>query len=129
MRGDDKAKVIFTTDRNSKDFLNNQVPGIVEHSEVVETIHDEIKNLNQSRRKCIMEHQETKRKPGKQARESKEELIKKYIFVMGMLFTGPKTITEIHQKMYSGKDDKTGGKDIQNLLQRMKHGSGKIIIS
>jgi len=54
------SKVVFTTDPNSKDYIFNKTPGLVERSEVIDQINSDITLINKSRRKCIMETKTTK---------------------------------------------------------------------
>jgi len=120
MERDSKPKLVFTTDQNSKDFQKNEVPDLVDKSEIRQEIFNDVKVINQSRKKIIKE----KHKMREKIQRSSDEIRSEFSKLVDFLFTGKKTRQDIIAHFNYKKVAKA-----DNLMQRARAASENIIVS
>lgn len=114
------SRLVFTTDKSSDSYQNNVKPELVKGSEIQSEIFNEVKTINQSRKKTIMEKHVSKQR----IRLSDLAIKAEYTKLVDFLTSGKKTRLDISKHM--------GAKNVKfvdNLMQRAKASSENIIAS
>jgi hypothetical protein len=122
--GKEAPRLVYTSDKDSKEFLNNVTQPLVEKSEVVSSIHSDIDLMNKSRkRSTIMDS----KKVTKSNRLSEDKWKSVFKVVVKLLQTEPKTKKEIWNVIRSSNilptEMASSEKWIDNLMQLLKFAS------
>jgi len=124
----EKAKLVYTSDKNSQEFLNNKIPGIVKRNEVVESIHSDLTSHHKNIKKIIKEKYSMSKN---ETRIIKEDWRSLWSIIIDFLQTGSKTHSEIVEetKKRWNRNKENFSVFIRNQLQAAKFSSHFIIYS
>lgn len=129
---DGRAKLVYTSDQNSTDFLNNKVVPIVNKSEVVSSIHEDLSNMNKTKRRTIME--KGKQGIGHGFLISEIEIKSLWKLILQILRSEPTTATKLFTEALKWRyihkvPLEKRKKFFENTMQTMKYGSHFIVFS
>jgi hypothetical protein len=122
--GKEAPRLVYTSDKSSKEFLNNLSPPIVEKSEIISTIHGDIDLLNKSRKRSVIMGSKKITKTNRLSEDMWKQVFK---IVVKLLQTEPKTKKEVWNVIRSSNilptEMSTSEKWIDNLMQLIKFAS------